>query len=79
MIKDVKNMSNKERVMQLIKDVPDNKLIFVIDMLESLKAYAGEEIEPDEWDLEMIAQAEAENDGESVTFDELKKELGVMI
>lgn len=72
-------MSNKERVMQLINDVPDNKLIFVVDMLESLKAYAGEEIEPDEWDLEMIAQAETENDGESVTFDELKKELGVMI
>ena len=56
-------MSNKERIMQLIEDVPDGKLIFVIHMLESLKAYAGEEIEPDEWDLQMIKEAQQENDG----------------
>ena len=43
-------MSNKEHVLQLIDDIPDQKLFFVIDMLESLKAYAGEGIEPDEWD-----------------------------
>lgn len=73
------NMSNKERIMQLIDDVPDSKLVFVIDMLESLKAYAGEEIEPDEWDLEMIAQAEKVNDGKAVAFDELKQELGVAL
>lgn len=72
-------MSNKERVIQLINDVPDNKLIFVIDMLESLKAYAGEEIEPDEWDLQMIAQAKKENDGCTITLDELKQELGVSV
>lgn len=72
-------MSNKERVMQLINDVPDNKLIFVIDMLESLKAYAGEEIEPDECDLQMIAQAERENDGQTVTLEELKQELNITI
>lgn len=72
-------MSNKERVIQLINDVPDNKLIFVIDMLESLKAYAGEDIEPDEWDLQMIAQAKKENDGCTITLDELKQELGVSV
>lgn len=33
-------MSNKERAIQLIKDIPENKLIFVIDVPESLKAYA---------------------------------------
>lgn len=72
-------MSNKERVIQLINDVPDNKLIFMIDMLESLKAYAGEDIEPDEWDLQMIAQAKKENDGCTITLDELKQELGVSV
>lgn len=56
-------MSNKERVLQLIDTIPDQKLLFIIDMLESLKAYAGEEIEPDEWDLQMIEQAQKENDG----------------
>lgn len=72
-------MSNKERVLQLIDDVPDNKLIFVVNMLESLKAYAGEAIEPDEWDLKLIAEAEKENDGETVTIEDLAKELGVTL
>ena len=59
-------MSNKERILQLVEDIPENKLIFVINVLESLKAYAGETIAPDEWDLEMIEEAEKENDGETM-------------
>lgn len=70
-------MSNRERVMQLIDDVPDDKLIFVVNMLESLKAYVGEGIEPDEWDLRMIAEAESTNDGMTVTFEELLKRDGL--
>ncbi len=70
-------MSNKERVMQLIDDVPDNKLVFVVNMLESLKAYAGEEIEPDEWDLKMIADAGEINDGTTVTFEEMLQKDGL--
>ena len=70
-------MSNKDRIIQLINDVPDNRLVFIVDMLESLKAYAGEEIEPDEWDLQMIAQAERENDGQTFTLGDVKQELVV--
>ena len=70
-------MSNKDRIIQLINDVPDNRLVFIVDMLESLEAYAGEEIEPDEWDLQMIAQAERENDGQTFTLGDVKQELGV--
>ena len=70
-------MSNKERVMQLIEDIPEHKLVFVIDLLESLKAYAGETIEPDEWDLQMIAQAQAENDGQTIPIEQLASELGI--
>lgn len=44
-----------------------------------LKAYAGEEIEPDEWDLQMIADAENVNDGNTMTMDELEKELGIAL
>lgn len=72
-------MSNRERVLQLIESIPDIKLHFVVEMLESLKAYAGEEIEPDEWDLQMIAQAEQENDGETVALEDLAGELGVVL
>lgn len=39
--------------------------------------YTGEEIWPDKWDLQMIAQAEKENDGETVAFEDLAHELGV--
>lgn len=72
-------MSNRERVLQLIEGIPDIKLHFVVEMLELLKAYAGEEIEPDEWDLQMIAQAEQENDGETVALEDLAGELGVVL
>lgn len=41
-------MSNKERAMQLLEDIPEDKLVFIVDMLENIKAYTGEEIEPDE-------------------------------
>ena len=70
-------MSNKERVMHLIDAVPDSKLVFVVNMLESLKAYAGEEIEPDEWDLKMIADAGEINDGTTVTFEEMLQKDGL--
>ncbi len=72
-------MSNKERVIQLLDGIPENKLIFVVDMLESLKAYAGEEIEPDEWDLEMIERAKKENDGQGVPVEALAAELGISL
>ena len=72
-------MSNRERVLQLIHDVLDDKLVFVVDMLESLRAYAGETIEPDEWDLQMIAEAKAENDGTAMSIDDLSKELGIRL
>ncbi len=72
-------MSNRERVLQLIDDIPDIKLHFIVEMLESLKAYAGEEIEPDEWDLQMIEEAKKENDGQTVAFEDLADELGVVL
>lgn len=72
-------MSNKERIMQLINTMPDNKLIFVVNILEEMKAYAGEAIEPDEWDLAMIEEARAENDGSTMTLDEVWRELGVKL
>lgn len=72
-------MSNRERVIQLISDIPDNKLVFVVDVLESLRAYAGETILPDEWDLQMIEQAKQENDGATVSIDALAAELGIAL
>lgn len=72
-------MSNKERIMQLIDDIPEYKLIFIVNMLEDIKGYAGEAIEPDEWDLQMIAEAEKNNDGETISIEELAKELNIKL
>lgn len=73
------NMSNKERVLQLIDDIPDQKLIYVVDMLNSIKNLLVEEVEPDEWDLQMINQAQEENDGTTISFEKLADELGVTL
>ncbi|MCD8082222.1 MAG: hypothetical protein LUE86_01535 [Clostridiales bacterium] len=70
-------MSNREQIIQLISDIPDSKLVFVVDVLESLLAYAGETIQPDEWDLQMINQAKQENDGTTVSIDALAAELEI--
>ena len=72
-------MSNKERAMQLLEDIPEDKLVFIVDMLENIKAYAGEEIEPDEQDLEMIEHAKRENDGHGIPIETLAEELGITL
>lgn len=72
-------MSNKERILQLIDDVPDKKLYFIINILENMKAYANEAVEPDEIDLLMIRQAKKENDGNTITLDEMCNELGIKL
>lgn len=64
-------MSNKERVMQLIEDVPDYKLTYVIDILNSIKGLLVEEVDPDGWDLQMIEDAQRINNGSTVSFDEM--------
>lgn len=72
-------MSNKERVLQLIDDIPDQKLIYVVDMLNSIKNLLVEEVDPDEWDLQMINQAQEENDGTTISFEKLADKLGVTL
>lgn len=72
-------MSNKERAIQLLEDIPENKLVFIVEMLENIKAYAGEEIKPDKWDLEMIERSKRENDGNGIPIEKLAEELGITL
>lgn len=46
---------------------------FVVKMLINFRNHLIEEEEPDEWDLRMIAEAERENDGTTVSFEEILK------
>lgn len=70
-------MSEREKAIQLIQEIPDNKLVFVVDVLNSIKKLLIEEVEPDEWDLEMIAEAKRENDGTKVSFEEILQKEGL--
>ena len=76
-------MSERERIINLLERVPDNELSYIIGYIQGLTAKndvnAILEIEPDEWDLEMIAQAEKENDGEGITLDDFAAELGIAL
>lgn len=75
-------MSNRERAIQIIDSIPDNELIPIIKILEALQVYIHgtklpEIVQPDEWDMAMIAEAEKVNDGETVSLDELLAKDGL--
>lgn len=72
-------MSDRERAMQLLEKVPETKLYYIIGILEGAIIPDIEEVEPDEWDLKMIDEASSENDGEEVTLEDIKKELGLVL
>ena len=72
-------MNDRERAMQLLEKVPETKLYYIIGILEGAIIPDIEEVEPDEWDLKMIDEASSENDGEEVTLEDIKKELGLVL
>ncbi len=70
-------MSEKERAIQIIENIPEDKMVFVVNMLENIREMLIEEVEPDEWDLAMIEEAKKENDGTTISFEELLKREGL--
>ena len=71
-------MSEREKAIKLLARVPEKKLYYIIGILEGALIPEVEEVDADEWDLKMINEAKRENDGEDVTLEELKKELGIV-
>lgn len=70
-------MSEKERAIQIIENIPEDKMVFVVNMLENIREMLIEEVDPDEWDLAMIEEAKKENDGTTISFEELLKREGL--
>ncbi len=66
-------MNSKEQAIKLLEQIPDRKMHYVLAFLQGAAIPDVEEVEPDEWDLKMIAEAKAENDGEKISFDEMLK------
>lgn len=70
-------MSTKELAYSLIDRLPEHQLEAIVEILKGLSVPKITEAEPDEWDLEMIKRAEAENDGETTSIEDFAKELGI--
>ena len=67
-----------KRLYSYSKEYQKKKLYYIIGILEGALIPEVEEVDADEWDLKMINEAKRENDGEEVTLEELKKELGIV-
>lgn len=74
-------MSDREKAIQLLESLPDNKIAYVIGYIQGLTAEQNEieEVEPDEWDLAMIEEAKKENDGHGIPIEDLAAELGIKL
>lgn len=68
-------MSEREKAIQLLDKIPDSKMYYILGVLEG--SAIPDEIEPDKCDLEMIAQAKNENNGFTVSFDEILAKEGL--
>lgn len=68
-------MSNREYAINLIDNIPESKLIFVIKILEGLKGLINKS---DEYDLQMVLDSQIDND-EEYTSEQVNKILGLDI
>lgn len=72
-------MSEKKQLKQIIDRLPDYKHAYVASLIMKIEKTDIEEIEPDEWDLEMIEHAKKINDGQGIPTETLASELGAKL
>lgn len=72
-------MSNKDKIISLLDIIPDNKIGYVLAYIQGITADIAEpdEVDPDEWDMQMITEAKKINDGTTISFDELLAKDGI--
>ncbi|MCM1329771.1 MAG: hypothetical protein NC253_10070 [Ruminococcus sp.] len=69
-------MSTRETVYSLIDRLNDTQLDAIMGVLNQFSIPKYNEVEPDEIDLQMIAEAEAD-DSEPIPIEEYAKRLGI--
>ena len=76
-------MSNRELIVNLIDDIPEYKLNYVVDILKVLRNLIDDEdaetVDPDEIDIAMIEEAEKINDETYITLEELAEKLDINV
>lgn len=65
----------RAEVNRMINAIPDEKMIYVLNVLRGMSGFAMEEEEPDAFDLQLMAQAKNDSDA-TVSFEEAIKEMG---
>ncbi len=70
-------MSDREKAEKLLGKVPEYKIKYVLAYLQGITVGEVEEVEPDEWDLQMIENAKINNDGSVITLEELLRKDGL--
>ena len=69
-------MSTKELAYNLIDKLTENQLKGLLMLLQEYVGSGIEEVEPDEWELQMIAESESD-DSEPMPIEEYAKGLGI--
>ena len=69
-------MSTKELAYSLIDKLNESQLKGLIMLLQGYVSSGIDEVEPDEWELQMIAESEAD-DSEPMPIEEYAKGLGI--
>ena len=74
-------MSNKEIAINIINQIPEYKMVYVVNMLNNIKNLITDtdEVVPDEIDLQMINEAQEVNDDSFISLDELAKEINLNV
>lgn len=70
-------MSERERLKQAIDRMPDYKIAYIANLILGIEKTDIEEVEPDAWDIKMIEEAKANNDGTAITLEELLEREGL--
>lgn len=70
-------MNEREQIKQIIDRLPDYKIAYITNLILNIEKMTIEEVEPDEWDLKMIEHARENNDGSTISFDDLLKKEGL--
>ncbi len=72
----VRDANNGGRIMNAVKELKRRSKSVGVAMRDlNLDLSLAEEIEPDDFDLELIAEAERENDGSVISLEQLAEEL----
>lgn len=68
-------ISARTEAIKLLNAIPDDKMLYVVNILRNINDLTRQEIEPDNWDLALLKQAENDHE-EAVPLERAIEELG---